>query len=297
MASTTVSRNGTMSVHMTPPHGDTELLSGWRKKMLYVLVATTIIITSLNASLLMWTIKVLDLSSDGPGVLTLTTSGMKISGHGQFLDILTLKRIQHTAQEKGLIIESAGDVKLQSLNRQGRYHNSLTLGSGILESRGSHFLVRNPQDNVLFRSDPSEVVVATDNLRISTKAGFQLDGSLHAEVVRGGSARDLKVESPTKRISVHGEEQVSMVARAGDTLVTSLQDIHLHTRKGQIVVDCSRLEIKDLEVADPTVRSTDVRVYQLCSCDDGVLFLTPSERHCRASTDLCSSFPAPSIIA
>ncbi|KAK8786457.1 hypothetical protein V5799_023773 [Amblyomma americanum] len=207
---------------------------------------------------------------DGPGVLSLTSSGVKVSGHGQFLDILTIKKIQPIAEAKSLIIESAGDVKLQSLSRQGRYHNTLTLGSGILESRGSHFLVRNPQDNVLFRSDPSEVVVATDNLRISSK-----------------------VESPTKRISVHGEEEVSMIARAGDTLVTSLQDIHLHTRKGQIVVDCSRLEIKDLDVADPSVRSTDMRVYQLCSCDDGMLFLTPSERHCRASTDLCSSLTTP----
>ncbi|KAL3195750.1 hypothetical protein MRX96_054021 [Rhipicephalus microplus] len=88
-----------------------------------------------------------------------------------------------------------------------------------------------------------------------------------------------------------------MIARAGDTLVTSLQDIHLHTRRGQIVVDCSRLEIKDLEVADPAVRSADVRVYQLCSCDDGMLFLTPSERHCRASTDLCSSLPGLSSAA
>ncbi|KAH8041015.1 hypothetical protein HPB51_013675 [Rhipicephalus microplus] len=239
-----------MSVHVRPPYGDTELLSGWRKKMLYLLVATTVIIASLNATLLMWTIKVLDLSSDGPGVLTLTTNGLKVSGDGQFVDVLTMKRIQHNAQEKGLIIESAGDIKLRSMNRQGRYHNSLTLGSGVLESRGSHFLVRNPQDNVLFRSDPSEVVVATDNLRISTKAGFQLDGSLHAEVVRGGSARDL-----------------------------------------------NRLEIKDLEVADPAVRSADMRVYQLCSCDDGMLFLTPSERHCRASTDLCSSLPGLSSAA
>ncbi|XP_077555727.1 delta-sarcoglycan-like isoform X1 [Haemaphysalis longicornis] len=293
MASTTVSRNGTLSVHLTERQMDSELLSGWRKKMLYMLVAVTIVLTSLNASLLMWTIKVLDLSTDGPGVMSLTTGGMKVSGHGQFLDILTTKRIQNNMQAKGLLIESAGDVKLTSLNPQGRYHNSLSLGSGILESRGSHFLVRNPKDSVLFRSDPSEVVVATDNLRISTKAGFQLDGSLHAEVVRGSPSRDLKVESPTKRISVHGEEQVSMVARAGDTLVRSLQDIHLHTRKGQIVIDSGRLELKDLEVADLTVRSTEVRVYQLCSCDDGMLFLTPSERHCRASTDLCSSLAAP----
>ncbi|XP_077555729.1 gamma-sarcoglycan-like isoform X2 [Haemaphysalis longicornis] len=234
MASTTVSRNGTLSVHLTERQMDSELLSGWRKKMLYMLVAVTIVLTSLNASLLMWTIKVLDLSTDGPGVMSLTTGGMKVSGHGQFLDILTTKRIQNNMQAKGLLIESAGDVKLTSLNPQGRYHNSLSLGSGILESRGSHFLVRNPKDSVLFRSDPSEVVVATDNLRISTKAGFQLDGSLHAEVVRGSPSRDLKVESPTKRISVHGEEQVSMVARAGDTLVRSLQDIHLHTRKGQV---------------------------------------------------------------
>lgn len=288
MATTMVATNGDVTVHSADvDYKEDDHLMGWRKRCLYILVGTSTVLTTINVSLVLWLVRVLDLCSDGPGALAFSAGGIQVQGRGELWDGLRTQRIHHGGRTRSLKFESARDVRIQSADGRSRYYNTLTLGSGVLESRGSHFLVRNPVDGVLFRSDPSEVVVAADNLRISTRAGFQLDGSLHAEVVRGSPTKDFKVESPMKRISIHGEEEVAMLARAGEGTVTSLRDIKLHGRKGKIEVNSHRLELKNLEVADASFPDDDVRVYQVCACDNGKIFLTPAARLCRAVEELC----------
>ncbi|XP_064482656.1 delta-sarcoglycan-like [Ornithodoros turicata] len=288
MATTMVTTNGDVTVHQADViTEEEEHFTGWKKRCVYILVGTSTILATINLSLALWIVRVLDLTSDGPGTLALSARGIRARGNGELWDILQTQKIHRDGKREGLRFESARDIKLQSADGRSRYYNTLALGSGVLESRGSHFLVRNSVDGVLFRSDPSEVLVAADNLRISTKAGFQLDGSLHAEVVRGSPTKAFRVESPMKRISIHGEEEVAMLARTGDGLVKSLQDIKLHGRKGKIEVDSHRLEFKNLEVADASFPADDVRVYQVCACDNGKIFLTPAARLCRAVEQLC----------
>ncbi|XP_023235189.1 zeta-sarcoglycan-like [Centruroides sculpturatus] len=269
---------------------------GWRKRCLYLLVIMLLIVVVINMALTVWIIKVLDLTTAGMGSLTFTKYGAQIQGETEFLNSLQAANIQ-SLNNHPLKLESSGNISLMAVDYFGNPTNKLTLGNSVLEAKGKHFLVRGNVRGVLFHVEPEEVVMSANGLRVSESGGFRLEGSLQTTLLRGSSTKDLRIESPMKTLDIRGDAKVEMESRVGEMNANCLRDMKLQSTEGRVILDTSKLEMKNLKVTRSFNRDHGFqRVYQMCMCENGRLFLAMRESHCQTKESICNEKPEARII-
>ncbi|GFT16290.1 delta-sarcoglycan [Nephila pilipes] len=174
---------------------------GWKKKTLYLLLILLVSVVIINLTLILWIIKILDLTSEGPGKMRISEKGLRLDSDAEFLDTLSGKQIW-ALPSQSLKIESAGNVTMKAHNNRGFITNTLSIGEAGFQAVGNYFLIRGTTGNVLLQVDPHEMVVSANHMVVSDSGGLRLDGSLETPLVRGGATKDLR--APTYfRISPH----------------------------------------------------------------------------------------------
>lgn len=260
---------------------------GWRKRCLYFLIILLCSLVVINLSLTVWIIKVLDFTMDGMGNLRIRRDGLRLEGQSVFLKTLYASQI-HSRQDQSIKFESLRNITINTRNPKGRISSRLVLGDGKLEVLTKQFTIRKPSGDILLNVDEEEVILAADRMRVSGNAGVTFQGSIQTPIVKSEPSQKLRLESPTRTLRLNAPEGIGIESRAGDISATCLKDFTLQSREGSIWFDSEKVIFKNLKTVLPTSRGQSYSgIFEMCSCENGRLFLSSPERHCQADELVC----------
>ncbi|XP_046394688.1 delta-sarcoglycan-like isoform X2 [Ischnura elegans] len=271
---------------------------GWRKRCLYLLVLSLMVMVIVNLALTLWLLKVMEFSSEGMGNLRIVAGGIQLNGQAMILDTLVASSIK-SRRGQPITIESSRNFSVNARNDEGRIVNRLFLGDDRMEVLAKQFRVSDPRGTVLFSADQKEVMVGAEVLRVTGTGGAIFDGTVQTPVVRADSGNDLRLESPTRSLEVRAPLGVAIESRAGDISASCLTDLKLQSVAGTIRLDSASVMLPMLKLVNPVRRkplSSDsdltghrrgFEVFQLCVCGNGKLFIAPPRGDCVADGEVC----------
>ncbi|XP_065093576.1 zeta-sarcoglycan [Ochlerotatus camptorhynchus] len=277
-------------------------LYGWRKKCLYSVILILMIMIIINLALTLWILKVMEFSSDGMGQLKIVSGGIQLTGQAMVLDILRASSIR-SKHGQPISIESSRNFSVNTRDFEGYLENQLFLGHDRLEVLANHFRVSDAHGTSLFAVDRDEVSIGASSLRVEGEGGVIFKDSIQTPLVRAEAGKDLKLESPTRSLEVRATQEIFMQSRAGSIEANCLNDLKLHSVAGSIRLDASSIIMPNLRTvqapsssssgssrdhgsssstSSSSSSSSHSKIYQLCACSNGKLFLAPAHSICTA---------------
>ncbi|XP_029034407.2 zeta-sarcoglycan isoform X2 [Osmia bicornis bicornis] len=277
---------------------------GWRKRCLYSLVLTLMIIVILNLALTVWLLKVMGFSSEGIGSLKVVPGGIELRGQAAVLDALVASSLR-SRRGKNLVLESWSNFTASARSHDGRLLARFTVGEDRVDCVSRGFRITDPRGGILFSADREQVVVGAEMLRVTGDGGAVFQGSVQTPLVRGESGRGLRLESATRSLKISAPQRVVIESWANEISASCLTDLKLQSVHGAIKLDAKALFMKGLKTASPSQghssreqqqhssrtsshqNQRDTTIYQLCACANGKLFLARSEGTCQADKSIC----------
>uniref|UniRef100_A0A8D0GWT8 Gamma-sarcoglycan n=1 Tax=Sphenodon punctatus TaxID=8508 RepID=A0A8D0GWT8_SPHPU len=206
---------------------------GWRKRCLYLFVLLLLIILLVNLALTIWILKVMWFSSTGMGHLRVTKDGLRLEGESEFLYPLYAKEI-HSRVDSSLLLQSTHNVTVNARNSDGEVTGRLNVGPKMVEVHGQQFQINSIGGKPLFTVDENEVVVGTDKLRVTGPEGALFEHSVETPLIKAEAFKQLRLESPTRCLSIDAPRGVHIKAQAGNIEALSQMDIKLHRSDGMV---------------------------------------------------------------
>uniref|UniRef100_W5M0S0 Gamma-sarcoglycan n=1 Tax=Lepisosteus oculatus TaxID=7918 RepID=W5M0S0_LEPOC len=246
---------------------------GWRKRCLYLFILLMLIILVVNLALTIWILRVMWFNAEGMGLLRITSDGLRLEGESEFLFPLYAKEI-HSREESSLLLHSSQNVTVNARNQDGDVTGRLTVGPQMVEAQGQHFEISSASGKMLFSADEKEVVVGTDKLRVTGPEGALFEHSVETPLVKAQAFKDLRLESPTRSLSMDAPKGVHIKALAGNIEATSQMDILLHTSEGTLILDAETVRLPKLPQGTRGVPGNSQGLYEVCVCPDGKLYLS-----------------------
>ncbi|XP_063530430.1 zeta-sarcoglycan-like isoform X2 [Cydia strobilella] len=261
---------------------------GWRKKCLYILVMTLMLMMIINLALTLWVLKVLDFNSVRMGQLRIVPGGLQLLGQALVLDSLFASSIK-SRRGQPIAIESSRNFTVSTRDTEGLLQSRLFLSHDRLEVNAPRLEVRDARGALLFGAGQDSVTVGAETLTITSPAGAMLHTSAQTPLVRAPPSKRLTLESPTRSLEVHAPQGIELESRAGDISASCLTTFHLKSVAGAIRLDAPSIYMPKLKSALPLPPSSPhshdphhQNIYQLCACANGKLFLAPPHGACAA---------------
>ncbi|XP_052127999.1 delta-sarcoglycan isoform X2 [Frankliniella occidentalis] len=296
MDSSRTQRGESVSADWTATHHNFHVgIYGWRKRCLYLLILALLVMVIVNLALTLWVLKVMEFSSEGMGQLRVVRDGLQLNGQAMVMDALIASNIR-SRRGQPITIESSRNFTLNVRDEAGAVASQMYLDKNRLECATGGFRVEDSRGRTLFSADKKEVVVGASLLRVTGQGGAVFNSSVQTPAVRADSGSDLRLESPTRRLSVHAPMGVAIESRAGDISASCLTDLKLQSVAGSIRLDAARVMLPGMRMSvaeagrgqAPKGRQEGRRrdeIYQLCMCGNGKLFLSAAEGLCAADDD------------
>ncbi|PAV62991.1 hypothetical protein WR25_03883 [Diploscapter pachys] len=236
----------TTLIHSTaPPVPDADIyrvgIYGWRKRCLYLFILILTIIVVLNLALTIFIMSVIDFSTDGLGPLTIEDEGIRVRGKSHFDQPVHLGHLT-TARDEALSIDAFGGVRIQSRNSSGHLLSHLALGpQGKAQAVCDRFEILDRDHKLLFFVDSKEIGLKLENLRILDEGGSVFEGAIQTGIVRPEADSALRLESPTRTVTVEAAQDIELSAAAGEIQLQSLLDISLLAKQGEIRLESANI--------------------------------------------------------
>lgn len=247
---------------------------GWRKRCLYLFVLLLIIILVINFALTIWILRVMWFNTEGMGLLQVNPDGVKLeNGESEFLLPIYAEEI-HSREDTSLLVHSSENVTLASRDEYGNITGRIHVGPKEAQGHTENLLINSQNDNMLFTADGDQAVIGPDKLRITGPEGALFQHSVETPLLRSELFKDLKLESPTRSLSIDAPKGVHMKALAGDIEAASNMDIILQSSIGLLVLDAERVYMPSLPVSQGGVSGNAQGLYEVCVCPSGKLFLS-----------------------
>ncbi|XP_010886387.1 zeta-sarcoglycan isoform X2 [Esox lucius] len=265
-------------------------LYGWRKRCLYFFLLLLLTVMIVNMALTVWIIKVMRFTVDGMGNLRMNQESIHLEGISEFLFPFYVKEIQ-SRRDSPLVLRSNRNVTVNARNIQGHLTGQLTVGPDALEAQCQRFQVRSMDgEKVLFSVDEEEISIGTDHLRVTEGAVF--GRSVETPLIQADGSQDLKLESPTRTVTMEAPRGVEISAAKGKLKATCRKDLELRSTEGEIVLDANTIRLGrllPLGVYSPDPAPRRHTVYELCVCPNGRLYLSPAESSstCHSMSHVC----------
>ncbi|XP_054634901.1 zeta-sarcoglycan isoform X1 [Dunckerocampus dactyliophorus] len=272
---------------------------GWRKRCLYFFILLLLVTMIVNLALTIWILKVMNFTPDGMGNLRVTKEGVRLEGVSEFLLPLYVKEIQ-SRRDSPLIMQSDRNVTINARNGEGQLTGQLTVGSEMVEVQCQRFEVKSADgERVLFSADEEAISIGTEKLRVTGSEGVVFSHSVQTSHVRAEPSQDLKLESPTRTLTLEAPRGVDLNAGVGDFTASCRKDLLLQSSEGEIFLDANTIRLGNIPLGsavDPlegaaagTTYTKQTGVYELCACANGKLYLSPAEKGstCRATSNFC----------
>uniref|UniRef100_A0A4W5K975 Sarcoglycan zeta n=1 Tax=Hucho hucho TaxID=62062 RepID=A0A4W5K975_9TELE len=308
------------SGHLQQPRCDAVYpvgLYGWRKRCLYFFLSLLLVIMIVNLALTVWIVKVMNFTVDGMGNLQVNGEGIRLEGISEFLLPLYVKEIQ-SRRASPLVVRSDRNVTVNARNDQGQLTGQLTVGPDSVEAQCQRFEVRSRDGGkVLFSVDEKKISIGTDTVRVTGSDGGVFGHSVETQHIQADASQDLKLESPTRTLTMEAPRGVKVTAARGKLKATCRKDLELQSTEGEakyyegttdlnkrrniqrnsqfrIFLDANRIRLGSflpLGVYSPSsdAASQKQTVYELCICPNGKLYLSPagSSSSCYSTSNVC----------
>lgn len=246
---------------------------GWRKRCLYLFVLLLLVILVVNFALTIWILKVMWFSPTGMGHLRVTSEGLRLEGESEFLFPLYAKEI-HSRTDSPLLLHSTNNVTVNARNPEGQVTGRLLVGPEVVEANAQQFQINSNNGKMLFSANENEVVVGTDKLRVTGPEGALFEHSVETPLVMGDPSKQLRLESPTRSLTMDAPKGVTIKAQAGNIKVLSHMDIALHSSDGTIVLDAETVRLPRLPQGSRGDAGNAQGLYEICVCNDGKLYVS-----------------------
>lgn len=246
---------------------------GWRKRCLYLFVLLLLIILLVNLGLTIWILKVMWFFPTGMGHLGVTTDGLCLEGESEFLFPLYAKEIRSRV-DSSLLLQSTQNVTVSARNLEGNVTGRLKVGPKMVEVQSQQFQIKSKEGKPLFTVDEKEAVVGTDRLRVTGPEGALFEHSVETPLVTADPFQELRLESPTRSLSMDAPKGVHIKAHAGKIEALSQMDITFQSSDGMLVLDAETVCLPKLVQGTQGPASSSQRLYEICVCPDGKLYLS-----------------------
>uniref|UniRef100_A0A673CSD6 Sarcoglycan zeta n=1 Tax=Sphaeramia orbicularis TaxID=375764 RepID=A0A673CSD6_9TELE len=250
------------SLHLQRPGCDAVYpvgLYGWRKRCLYFFLLLLLVTMIVNLALTVWIIKVMNFSVDSL-----------------------------------LLLRSEKNVTLNARNDQGHLTGQLTVGPEAVDAQCQRLEVRSTDgDRLIFTADEDEIIMTTEKFTVTGSEGAVFRHSVETPLIQARTSEDLKLESPTRTLSMEAPRGVEVSAGLGSLRISGRKDLHLESTEGEILLDANTVQLGNLPlgeyVASPAQASQEQTVYEVCVCPSGKIYLSPAERSssCQAMSNIC----------
>uniref|UniRef100_A0A673CVV0 Sarcoglycan zeta n=2 Tax=Sphaeramia orbicularis TaxID=375764 RepID=A0A673CVV0_9TELE len=284
------------SLHLQRPGCDAVYpvgLYGWRKRCLYFFLLLLLVTMIVNLALTVWIIKVMNFSVDGMGNLQLNQDGIRLEGISEFRSPLYVNEIQSRGDSL-LLLRSEKNVTLNARNDQGHLTGQLTVGPEAVDAQCQRLEVRSTDgDRLIFTADEDEIIMTTEKFTVTGSEGAVFRHSVETPLIQARTSEDLKLESPTRTLSMEAPRGVEVSAGLGSLRISGRKDLHLESTEGEILLDANTVQLGNLPlgeyVASPAQASQEQTVYEVCVCPSGKIYLSPAERSssCQAMSNIC----------
>ncbi|XP_048196798.1 gamma-sarcoglycan [Perognathus longimembris pacificus] len=246
---------------------------GWRKRCLYLFVLLLLIILVVNLALTIWILKVMWFSPVGMGHLHVRSDGLRLEGESEFLFPLYAKEI-HSRVDSSLLLQSTQNVTVNARNSEGEVTGRLKVGPKMVDIQSQQFEILSADGKPLFTAHEKEVAIGTDRLRVTGPEGALCEHSVETPLVRADPFPDLRLESPTRSLSMDAPKGINIKAHAGKIEALSQMDILLQSSEGMLVIDSASLHLPELVQGSWGPSGSAQELYEVCVCPDGKLYST-----------------------
>ncbi|KAM5311545.1 gamma-sarcoglycan isoform 2-T2 [Glossophaga mutica] len=256
---------------------------GWRKRCLYLFVLLLLIVFLVNFALTIWILRVMWFSPAGMGHLRVTENGLYLDGESEFLFPLYAK------EDSSLLLQSTHNVTVNARRADGEVTGRFIVGPQMVEVQSPQFQINSKEGKPLFTVDESQVLVGTDRLRVTGPEGALFEHSAETPLVTANPFQELRLESPTRSLSMDAPQGVRLRARAGSVQALSQMDIVLHSGDGRLVLDAETLRVPALAQGTPGPAGSSQGLYEICMCPDGKLYLSAAaaDTTCHENSHVC----------
>ncbi|XP_053314723.1 zeta-sarcoglycan [Spea bombifrons] len=267
---------------------------GWRKRCLYFFVLLLLVTMIVNLAMTIWILKVMNFTVDGMGNLRITKKGIRLEGVSEFLLPLYVKEI-HSRKDSGLLLQSDRNVTLNARNQNGQLTGQMTVGAEAVEAQCKRFEVKSNEDGrMLFSADEEEITIGADRLRVTGTEGAVFEHSVETPHIRAGPSQDLRLESPTRTLTMEAPKGVQISAIAGEFKASCRKELQLQSTDGEIFLNADTIRLGNLphgsfSSSSPSSAGPRQTVYELCVCPNGKLYLSPAgaSSTCQSSSNIC----------
>ncbi|XP_047450883.1 gamma-sarcoglycan [Mugil cephalus] len=251
---------------------------GWRKRCLYLFVLLLIVILVVNFALTIWILRVMWFNSEGMGHLQVHSDGVKLEeGESEFLFPVFAKEI-HSREDSPLLVSSPENVSLNARDDNGNVTGRISVGPKEAQGHTRNLLINSHNDDMLFTADGDQTVIGPDKLRVTGPEGALFQHSVEVPQLRSEPLKDLRLESPTRSLSMDAPKGVHLKALAGNIEATSRMDIILHSSDGLLVLDAETVRMPKLPLSNGGDSGNAQGLYEVCVCPSGKLFLSKAGR-------------------
>lgn len=261
---------------------------GWRKRCLYLFVLLLLIILLVNLGLTIWILKVMWFSPTGMGHLRVTNDGLRLEGESEFLFPLYVKEIRSRV-DSSLLLQSTQNVTVNARNSEGNVTGRLKVGPKMVEVQSQQFQIKSKEGKPLFTVDEEDAMVGTGRLRVTGPEGAIFEHSVETPLVRADPFQELRLESPTRSLSMDAPKGVHIKAHAGKIEALSQMDITFHSSDGMLVLDAETVCLPKLVQGTQGPASSSQRLYEICVCPDGKLYVSVAgvDTTCHENSHVC----------
>lgn len=247
---------------------------GWRKRCLYLFVLLLIVILVVNFALTIWIFRVMWFNMDGMGHLQVDSQGVKLeNGESEFLVPLYAKEI-HSREDSSLLVDSSENVSLNARNENGDVTGRMSVGMKEVNGHGQNLLLNSNNDNMLFTANGDQTVIGPDKLRVTGPEGALFQHSVEVPQLKSEPLKDLRLESPTRSLSMDAPKGIHLKALAGNIEAASNMDVILQSSKGLLVLDAETVRMPSLPQSEGGVSGDAQGLYEVCVCPSGKVFLS-----------------------
>uniref|UniRef100_A0A8D3AGD4 Zeta-sarcoglycan n=1 Tax=Scophthalmus maximus TaxID=52904 RepID=A0A8D3AGD4_SCOMX len=268
-------------------------LYGWRKRCLYFFLLLLLVTMIVNLALTVWIMKVMNFSVDGMGNLRLEQEGIRLEGISEFLLPLYVNEIR-SRRESVLVLRSDKNVTLNARDDRGQLTGQLTVGPEAVEAQCQKLEVRSRDGGrLLFTADEEEVVMTTEKFTVTGSEGAVFGHSVETPLIQTRASEDLRLESPTRTLTMEAPRGVEVSAAKGPLKVSSRKDLQMESTEGEILLDADTIQLGSLPLGVYTASagqaSREQAAYEVCVCPSGKIYLSPAEGSstCQAMSNIC----------
>ncbi|KAM9734024.1 gamma-sarcoglycan [Menidia menidia] len=256
---------------------------GWRKRCLYLFVLLLIVILVVNFALTIWILRVMRFNTEGMGLLQVHSDGVRLEeGESEFLFPVYAEEI-HSREDSSLVARSSENVSLNARDENGDVRGRISVGPKEVMGHTQNMQIDSHNGNMLFRADGNQAAIGPDKLRVTGPEGAVFQHSVEVPLLKSEPFKDLRMECPTRSLTMDAPKGVHIKALAGNIEAASTMDVILKSTLGLLVLDAETVRMPNLPLSKEEVSGNTQGLYEVCVCPSGKLFLSQAGR-----TSTCS---------